>query len=172
MRVISGRYKGKNLKGFAIDGTRPTMSRVKESLFAMIAFKLENASVLDLFAGSGSLGIEALSMGASKCTFLDKNKIACDTIKENTKGMEGVTIIKNDFLSYLKSTSDTFDVILLDPPYQANFIGEALPIIEKRNLLKEDGIIVCEYEKEVFSSTYSIWKEKRYGDKWIRIYRK
>lgn len=171
MRVISGIYKGLNLKGFTIEGTRPTMDRVKESMFAMIAEKITDSNVLDLFAGSGALGIEALSMGAKHCTFLDKNKIAYNTIKENTKKMDNVTIIQNDYMKYLKETNDTFDVILLDPPYQANFIQKAITLIKEKGLLKKDGIIVCEYEKEKFISPYELWKERKYGDKIVSIYK-
>ena len=87
MRVISGKYKGKNLIGFDIDGTRPTMDRVKESLFAMIQGYIKNSVALDLFAGSGSLGIEALSNGASGCYFVDNNKELIDIIKQNTYNM-------------------------------------------------------------------------------------
>ena len=171
LRVISGIYKGQNLKGFTIDGTRPTMDRVKESMFAMIAPKIKNSTVLDLFAGSGALGIEALSQGALECIFIDKNKIACDTIKENTKKIEHATIIQNDSMKYLKQTDKTFDIILLDPPYQANFIGKAIKIIKERNLLNEDGILVCEYEQEKFISPYTLWKEKKYGEKWVSVYK-
>lgn len=171
MRVISGIYKGLNLKGFMIEGTRPTMARVKESMFAMITDKLKNSIVLDLFAGSGALGIEALSMGAKHCTFLDKNKIAYNTIKENTKKMDNVTIIQNDYIKFLKETSNKFDVILLDPPYNANYIQKAITLIKERDLLNDGGIIVCEYEKEKFISPYELWKEKKYSDKYVSIYK-
>lgn len=171
MRVNSGKYKGRKLKGFSIAGTRPTMARVKESVFAMLQQEIANKSVLDLFGGSGSLGIEALSLGASSCVFVDNNKIACDTIRENTKGILGVEILKKDFLEYLKNTEKSFDLILLDPPYQENLIAPSMKIIEARNLLKQNGILLCEYEKEEFSSSYSLWKEKKYGSKNVRIYK-
>lgn len=171
MRVISGIYKGLNLKGFDIDGTRPTMDRIKESMFAMIIEKLPNSNILDLFAGSGSLGIEAISNGAKHCTFVDKNKISYQIIKENTKKMDNVTIIQNDSMKYLKETNETFDVILLDPPYQANFIQKSINIIKEKNLLNENGIIVCEYEQEKFISPYELWKERKYKDKTVSIYK-
>lgn len=171
MRVISGIYKGRNLKGFTIEGTRPTMSRVKESVFAMLQNDLQNKKVLDLFAGSGALGIEALSLGASSCVFVDKNKTACDTVKENTKKMEQVTIVRMDFLSYLKSTNEKFDLILLDPPYHDQLLSKAIAMIEQRNLLTRDGLLFCEYEKEEFTSHFSLWKEKKYGSTLIRIYK-
>lgn len=171
MRVISGIYKGKNLKGFAIDGTRPTMARVKESVFAMLQGHLQKKKVLDLFAGSGALGVEALSGGASSCVFVDKNKIACDIVKENTKEMEHVSVLRMDFLLYLKSTNEKFDLIFLDPPYHENLLAQSIEMIEKRNLLMEDGFLVCEYEKEEFTSIFPLWKEKKYGSTYIKIYK-
>ena len=105
MRVISGKYKGKKLIGFDIDGTRPTMDRVKESIFSMIQKDILNKTVLDLFSGSGSLGIEAISNKASMCYFVDNNKLLIDIIRKNTTNMNGVNIIKDDYIgsgSYLK----------------------------------------------------------------------
>ena len=96
MRVISGKYKGRLLDGFNINGTRPTMDRVKESMFAMIQNYIKDKVVLDLFAGSGSLGIEALSNGAKICYFVDNNKIAIDIIKKNTNGIDNKVIFKKD----------------------------------------------------------------------------
>lgn len=171
MRVISGIYKGRNLKGFTIEGTRPTMARVKESVFAMLQNEIQGKKVLDLFAGSGALGIEALSNGAMSCLFVDNNKIACDTLKENTKGMKQVSILKADFLTYLKNTKEQFDLIFLDPPYNKNLLVPAITLIEERNLLRKNGLLFCEYEKEEFTSTFSLWKEKKYGSTYIRIYK-
>ena len=103
MRVISGKYKGKKLQGFDIDGTRPTMDRVKESLFATIQNKIEDANCLDLFAGSGALGIEALSMNAKSCDFVDNNPIAIKTIRENLINIENnYQVINIDYKKHLK----------------------------------------------------------------------
>ena len=113
MRVISGKYKGKNLEGYTLNGTRPTMDRVKESMFAMIQNKIKDSIVLDLFAGSGALGIEALSNGASLCYFVDKSRQAIETIKKNTKDMDDVVILFKDYqeaLSYFQSKGITFDI--------------------------------------------------------------
>ena len=119
MRVISGKYKGKNLQGFDIDGTRPTMDRVKESLMAMIQGYIPDSVCLDLFGGSGSLGIEAISNGAKSCVFCDNNQIAINTMKENTKMIkEDIQIIKTDYQTYLNNTNTRFDIIFLDPPYK------------------------------------------------------
>lgn len=176
MRVISGKYKGKNLEGFNINGTRPTMDRVKESLFAMIQKKIPNSTVLDLFAGSGSLGIEALSNGCHKAYFVDNNLISINTIKKNLQNInEEYTILKQDYISALQSfkkNNITFDIIFLDPPYQMHLINKAIQLIEEYNLLNKDGLIVCEYEQELFNSSYSLVKEKKYGSKNIRIYQR
>lgn len=175
MRVISGKYKNRKLNGFDIDGTRPTMDRVKESLFGMIQNYLKDSNVLDLFAGSGSLGIEAISNGCNSCYFVDNNKILIDIIKQNIIGMnENVYLIKKDYieaLKYFKDCNIKFDVIFLDPPYKLNLINKSIELIEDYHLLNNDGIIVCEYESEQIISNYAIIKEKKYGSKNIRIYK-
>ena len=169
MRIISGKYKGRVLKGFSIDGTRPTMDRVKESLFAIIMPYLKDAECLDLFAGSGSLGIEALSNGALTCDFVDSNKIALDIIKTNIKDIPNGKLVLSDFKKFLKNTNKKYDIIFLDPPYGNNYIKPCLEIIENNNLLKENGLVICEYEQEVFESSYPILKEKKYGTTKIKI---
>ena len=175
MRVISGKYKGKNLIGFDIDGTRPTMDRVKESLFGIIQNYIKDSVVLDLFAGSGSLGIEALSNGASNCYFFDNNIELINIIKKNTIDMNGVHIMKSDYknsLEMLKNSNIKFDIIFLDPPYKLNLINVCLEKINNYNLLNKDGIIVCEYEKENINTEYfDLIKEKKYGSKNIKIYK-
>lgn len=102
MRVISGKYKGKKLDGFNIDGTRPTMDRVKESLFASINSYIENSVCLDLFAGSGSLGIEALSNGAKKCYFVDNSKEILKILEKNLTGIDNSILIKDNYVNALK----------------------------------------------------------------------
>ena len=173
MRIISGKYKGKKLNGFNIDGTRPTMDRVKESLFAMIQNYINGSTVLDLFAGSGALGLEAISNGAKKCYLIDNNQIAIKTIKENSINIkEDINIINIDYKKFLKETKEKFDIIFLDPPYQSNQLNKALKIIEERNLLNENGIIICEYEKIEPITNLKLLKNKSYGPKNIKIYGK
>lgn len=173
MRVISGKYKGKQLQGFDIEGTRPTMDRVKESLFAMIQNEVKDSICLDLFAGSGSLGIEALSNGASKCYFVDKHKEIGQILKNNLKNIENSILIQKDYKDALKEFQNVkFDIIFLDPPYQMNLINPSIELILKYDLLKEDGIIVCEYETEEIFSSLTLIKEKKYGSKIIKIYKK
>ena len=174
MRVISGKYKGKKLEGFDIDGTRPTMDRVKESLFGMIQNKVDNSTCLDLFAGSGSLGIEALSNNAKYCYFVDNSKEILKVLNNNLKEIDNKEILSIDYkqaLSKLKNIK--FDIIFLDPPYKLNLINETLNLIYEYDLLNENGIIVCEYENEnIIFDKYEIIKEKKYGSKNIRIYEK
>lgn len=176
MRVITGKYKGQTLNGYTIDGTRPTMDRVKESLCAIIQNKINNSTILDLFAGTGAIGIELLSMGAKKAYFVDKNKTAIDTIKKNItklKIQEETIVINDDFKNALKKINEKFDIIFLDPPYDYNLITQSIELIHKYDLLNDDGIIVCEYEKEeIDSSYYQLIKEKKYGSKYIKIYKK
>jgi len=175
MRVISGKYKGKNLIGFDIDGTRPTMDRVKESLFGIIQNNIKNSVVLDLFAGSGSLGIEALSNGAKEVYFIDNNIELINIIKKNTSGMdENIHIMKSDYknaLKLIKNSNIQFDIIFLDPPYKLNLINDCLDKIVDYNLLNENGIIVCEYETEnIENDKLKLIKDKKYGSKKIKIY--
>ena len=174
MRVISGKYKNKNLVGFNINGTRPTMDRVKESLFASIQSNLKDSIVLDLFAGSGSLGIEALSNGSKSCYFVDSNIKSVEIIRKNVAEVEeNINILKKDYIEALKYFNDNnikFDIIFLDPPYQMNLINNSIKLIEKYDLLNKNGVIVCEYESEIFSSNYGLLKEKKYGCKNVRIY--
>ena len=171
MRIISGKYRGRKLKGFDIDGTRPTMDRVKESIFGMIQGYVSNSIVLDLFAGSGALGLEALSNGASKVILCDKNSISIKTILENSLGMDNVKVIKTDYKKFLKETDLKFDIIFLDPPYSSNMLGKAIKIIEERELLNCGGVVVCESEG-VCACSYDLIKERRYGSKYVRIFRR
>ena len=179
MRVISGFLKGRNIEGYNLDGTRPTMDRVKESLFAMLQNDIKDSVCLDLFAGSGNLGIEAISQGASFVYFNDSNKEAVKTIEKNIanfhiKDSTSVLNVKyQKALEYLKSK--TFDLIFLDPPYHTNYIEESIQLIDKYNLVNNTGLIICEssdLNKIVYSNQYSVIKEKKYGDKWVVILRK
>lgn len=176
MRIISGKYKGKKIEGYDICGTRPTMDRVKESVFGMIHSKLKGSVCLDLFAGSGSLGLEALSNGANTCYFIDNNPKIITILQKNIKNLnieESVFCIKQEYRQALLNFFNQniqFDFIFLDPPYPLYLLGDTLKKIENLNLLKPDGMIVCEYETEVFTCNYPCIREKRYGTKGIKIY--
>jgi len=174
MRVISGIYKGKNILGFNIDGTRPTMDRVKESMFASIQNYIKDSVVLDLFAGSGSLGIEAISNGCKMCYFVDNNKIAIDTINKNTIDIKNKIILNKDYksaLEYFENNNIKFDLILLDPPYKDNLLNNSIKYIEEYDLLNKDGILVCEFEVEEIKRKYELLKSKKYGLKYVNIYK-
>ena len=178
MKIISGKYKGRNIEGFMIDGTRPTMDRVKESLFAMIQSYLGESLVLDLFSGSGNLAIEALSEGARKAVLVDSNYKAIKVIENNIKtiGIENTKVLNMDYKKAIEHLKDEkFDIIFLDPPYKTDYIEEAIKLIENNNILSDDGIIVCESDdlnKIVYSDNYKNIKEKKYGDKYIVILKK
>lgn len=180
MRIISGKYKGKKLDGYEIEGTRPTQDRIKESLFAMIQENLREAVVLDLFAGSGNLGIEALSNGAGFAYFVDSNPKCIEVLNKNLKNIEKniVKVYNKDYLKALKDFYEKniqFDIIFLDPPYRLECLDNIIQKIIEWNLLNIEGIIVCEYELDNFQEKYNsleLIKEKKYGYKNIRVYRK
>lgn len=176
LKIISGKYRGLSFEGDNIVGTRPTMNRVKESLFAMIQNKIKDSICLDLFSGSGNLGFEALSNGADTCYFVDNNKIAVDTINKNINKLhitEEHYVIKKDYeeaLKYFKANAIKFDVIFLDPPYQLYLINNCLDKIYKYDLLNDGGVIICEYETEnIFNTNFKLLKERTYGNKKVTI---
>lgn len=176
MRVISGKYKGKIINGFDIDGTRPTMDRVKESMFASIQNSIKDSVCLDLFAGSGSLGIEALSNGAKTCYFVDNSSNIYHILEKNLIGIDNSVVLKKDYfdaLNYFSKNNVKFDLIFLDPPYKLNLINGILDYIFKSDLLNENGLVICEYETENVSCDYfSELKTKKYGSKIVTIYKK
>jgi len=177
MKIISGIYKGRKIEGYNIDGTRPTMERVKESLFAIIQNNIPESIILDLFSGSGNLAIEALSQGAKYAYLADNNRKAINYIKGNLKNIqiENAEVINMDYkktLEYLYEKNIKLDLIFLDPPYKTNYIEESIKLIEKYQLLNEDGLIICEndsLDKIIYSNKYTSVKEKKYGDKWVVI---
>lgn len=173
MHIISGKYRSKKLKGFELDGTRPTMDRVKESLFGMIQSYVGDSRVLDLFAGSGALGLEAISNGAREAYLVDNNIEAIKVIRDNIKNMDDdIKVIKSDYKKFLKETNEKFDIIFLDPPYRKGLMGKALRVIEERDLLNEGGLVVCEYEYDDFETNLDLFKEKSYGFKKIKIFKR
>ena len=179
MRVITGKARGVQLK--TPDGmlTRPTADRVKEALFSIINFDLPGAAVLDLFGGTGQLGIEALSRGAKSATFIDAREDACRIIRENLKRTKLETqgrVVRSDYLAYLKRCREKFDIILLDPPYAEVFLENALKCITEIDILQSGGIIVAErpVEKELpfeFEG-YTRSRDYKYGKTLLTIYRK
>lgn len=151
MRVISGTAKGTSLESLDGDKTRPTLDRVKEALFNILQNDIRNAYVLDLFSGSGALGIEALSRGASFCVMADKSNDAIKVINRNlqkTKLEKNAKVIKNDYIKTLDSLNQKFDLIFIDPPYAQNIAVDAIKNIVELDLLTEEGIIVLETDEE------------------------
>ena len=172
MRVISGKYKGKVLDGFDLEGTRPTKDRVKESVFGSIQNKVKNSIFLDLFAGSGSIGIEALSNGSSKCYFVENGDIL-KILNNNLKGIDNSIVVNKDYLyalDFFKNNNIKFDIIYIDPPYHLGLMNRAIKYIEDNNLLNESGIIICEYEEESPICNYKLIKEKKFGKTNIKIF--
>lgn len=175
MRVISGSARGTTLHSIDDINTRPTLDRVKESLFNIIQNQVEDAVVLDLFAGSGAIGIEFLSRGAEKVYFCDKSPKAVDMIKKNldkTKLKDKATILNNDYIDCIdKIKNIKFDIIFLDPPYKENFSKQAIKKISESKLLKNEGIIIVETDKperdikeiENINIDYKIYDLRKYG---------
>lgn len=152
MRIITGKAKG--IKLITLDGndTRPTSERTKEAVFSMLQFEIEGRVVLDLFAGSGQMGLEALSRGASRSYLVDKGKGACDIIKKNiekTRLKDGSFVLCEDSISFLRKQSgaEKFDIVFLDPPYATNLINEALELLFEKKLIKETSYIICESDR-------------------------
>lgn len=154
MRIISGLARGTKLYTLEGTETRPTLDRVKEPLFSIIQNNIPNANVLDLFAGSGALGLESLSRGAKKAILCDKSYKAIAIIKQNVKKtrlIEKAEVIQGDYKKVLNNLADgeeKFDIIFLDPPYKQNIMPEIINKIIELNLLAEDGIVVAETDQE------------------------
>ena len=168
MKVITGSAKGRVLLTPEGLGTRPTADRVKHSIFNAIQFDVEGRRVLDLFAGSGQLGIEALSRGAKECCFVDSDKDALSAISQNIKncGFSSVSkVFSTDFESFLKNTDATFDLVFLDPPYKEGLLEKALNLVSEK--MSSFGIIVCEHLKEHFPpenvGKFSVYKRYNFG---------
>ena len=179
MRVITGTARGIQLK--TPDGlqTRPTADRVKEALFSIINFDIPGAKVLDLFGGTGQLGIEALSRGAESAVFVDAREDSCKLIRENlkrTKLENQAKVVRADYLDYLNRCREQYNIILLDPPYAEVFLENAIKRITEIDILQSDGIIVAErplgkdlpWEFEGYTRS----KDYKYGKVLLTIYRK
>ena len=179
MRVITGKARGVQLKTPEGMQTRPTADRVKEALFSIINFDIPGAEVLDLFGGTGQLGIEALSRGAKSAVFVDHSEQACRLIRENlkrTKLEQQGRVVRGDYMDYLSRCRENYDIILLDPPYAEVFLENALKRITEIDILRSGGIIVAErsMEKELpweFEG-YTRSKDYKYGKILLTIYRK
>ncbi len=179
MRVISGMARGAVLK--TPDGmlTRPTTDRVKEALFSIIQFDLPGARVLDLFGGTGQLGIEALSRGAASAVFVDAREDACRLIRENlsrTKLASNAKVIRSDYQDYLLRSREKFHIIFLDPPYAEVFLENSMKIITEIDILESGGIIIAERplgkDMPWNYEGYTRSRDYKYGNTLLTVYRK
>lgn len=173
MRIITGKARGVRLE--TLDGldTRPTSERTKEAVFSMLQFDIADSEVLDLFAGSGQMGLEALSRGALRAHLIDRGKGAIDIIKRNAKKArldDGAIVVCEDSLSFLKKQRGDiqFDIVFIDPPYASNLIDESLSLLYKNELVKDTSYIVCESDRfDILgvenSQKYDIIKTMKHG---------
>ncbi len=177
MRVITGTARGRVLKTLEGTDVRPTSAMAKESVFNIIQFEIPYARVLDLFAGSGQMGIEALSRGAAHCVFVDVSVDSVNCTKENLKHtglFEKSRVAAMDSIAFLRSTKDTFDIAFLDPPYNKGLLQQALPLLAGK--MSDGGIIICEHPKEdVLEESYGDFvrfKQYKYGKINLTTYKK
>jgi len=177
VRVITGTARGRKLKepqGYSI---RPTTDMVKESIFSIVQFDIEGRRVLDLFAGTGQLGIEALSRGAASCVFTDYSRDSVKLVRENIDHckLDGGEVRQTDSIAYLENCG-SFDLIFIDPPYDTPLCDKALQKIFEFDILTEGGIIICETQRETVLSgavePYFMHKEYRYGKVKLTVYKK
>ena len=183
MRIITGTARGKALKTLEGEATRPTAEKVKEAIFSAIQFEIEGRSFLDLFAGSGQMGLEALSRGAETATFIDASVDAMAIVKENAKRtgfFEKSHFLASDYRNYIRKAAgrDAFDIIFIDPPYAERCAGEAIERILKAGLAKDGALFIAESEeesifegKEALSSRFETVKHKKYGRTFVTILR-
>lgn len=180
MRIIGGKYRSRVLAEFAGDDVRPTSDRAKESLFNILALKLYGARVLDLFCGSGALGLESLSRGAKEVVFNDNAKTSIAILKKNLSALkiqangEDNKIYNFDYLTCLENLRGAFDLILIDPPYRFDYGEKALKKIAERGLLSENGIAVYERDRPFEGEIEGLEKydERKYGKTYITFFRR
>ncbi len=177
LRIIGGFHKSRKIKEVNSELTRPTTDRNKEAIFNILGQYFDGGVMLDLFAGSGALGIEAISRGIDEVDFIESNSLAIKTIKDNLntlKIIENVFVIKQDVFDYLNTTTKNYDLIIADPPYTLNQYDKLLELIVSRQLLNNDGIIVFEANKntELLEGKRNIikYKEKVFGNTKFAFY--
>ena len=176
MRVITGIARGRKLETLSGNDVRPTTDKVKEAIFSSIQFDIEGRRILDLFAGSGQLGIEALSRGAECATFVDLNTEAIRVIERNIKAtgfLEEAKIVRADYFSFCASTRDSFDIAFLDPPYREGLLEKALSSVS--GIMSDYGIIICEHPTDIElpenAGAFKKYKCARYGKIAVSFYR-
>lgn len=177
MRVITGSARGTRLEAPEGLSTRPTTDLVKEAVFSSLQFELEDAVVLDLFAGSGQMGIEALSRGAKSCIFVDTSRQAQEAIRKNlaaAKLAASARVAAMEAEAFLSGTQERFDVALLDPPYKQKFLDRVLPALAAK--MNPGGVIICEMDKQedppAGAGGFTLFKTYRYGRVKVVAYRR
>ena len=177
MRVITGTARGRRLKELSGTETRPTTDRVKEGLFSIIQFDIEGRRVLDLFAGTGQLGIEALSRGAERAVFVDSRREAAKLVEENLQlaGLrDRAQVVQGEAMAYLASLREKFDLVFLDPPYGTPLLPQALLRLTEFDILRAHGIIICEShadeELPQVPPPYFLYRTYRYGRIKLTVY--
>lgn len=175
MRIITGSARGKRLVTLEGASVRPTTDRVKEALFNILQFRIEGRRILDLFAGSGQIGLEALSRDARSCTFVEKDKSAQKVLDENIKNSNlgsKAKVYAGDFVNFLNSTEDMFDIAYIDPPYNGGLLNKALALVVP--CMSKGGIIVCEHSKDETpmeeSGDFKKIKTYKYGKIYLTTY--
>lgn len=181
MRIIAGRARGRKLIPPATMETRPTLDRVKEAMFSTVQNYIQDAVVIDVFAGTGSLGLECASRGATEVYLIDKSPVTFPLLKENVKNLNfedccyPLNMDSYDALKSLANKGKVFDIIFIDPPYCREMIPEAMKIIKENNMLKEDGIIVTKIDsiEEIYEGYEDILlsKSKKYGNTTVCYYK-
>lgn len=176
MRIIGGKAKGKLIITLKNNDIRPTGAKVREAIFNIIAPYIEDSIFLDGFAGSGAVGIEALSRGAKKCFFVDNNLAGINIIKKNIKNTgfdENSIVIKDNFFNFIKQNKYNFDIIFLDPPYAIDVVRDIVINVEKTDILKAGGLLIVEHDRyiELNPCEYmALIKQKKYSDTTVSIY--
>lgn len=179
MRIIGGKYRSRVLAGFAGENVRPTSDRAREALFNILALKIYGARVLDLFAGSGALGLESLSRGAKEAVFNDCSKDSVSILKKNLAALgisvngEEAKVYNSDYLTCLEQAKGQFDLIFLDPPYRFDYGEKALEKISKKGLLSENGIAVYERDRPFEGEIEGLEKydERKYGKAYLTFFK-
>lgn len=177
MKIIAGQYKGRNF--YRPDGIRPTQSMVTKSLFDMLGQELDGVMILDVFAGSGSIGLEALSRGARHCTFVEKDAKCAEVIRKNTAllGIENYSLINSDAFATIKQLAgkgERFDLVFMDPPYGRDLAKKSLKTLEGYDILQPASIVIIKHEKQEIlpksSGQLSHFRTKKYGGTVLSIY--
>lgn len=172
IRISGGKHRSRKLLTPDTSLTKPTMDKVREGVFSALSFDISNKKILDLFAGSGSYGFEAISRGASHVTFVDKQMEAINIIKANAESLKETNIktVKDDVINFLENCDDKFDIVFFDPPYKLEIYEKVLEMLNKGKILNKNAIIVAESEKEIQINELDYKKIKMYNYGLAKVY--